>query len=194
MHHNRMTLVFVAVLAQVTLFAQISCATPKPTSAAAPAGITWGYNDGKWNWAGDFTQNGTKVDYHHPTDQGFNGHKHSILFTSSGPWGLFLPYFAPGSTGYRYPNRGWTNLLISLKPGTTGETFGIHMEKTGDVDPGCHLELLDYGPPTVAGQWGSYVIPLKDLCVSGDPYLYKVAIATHKDSASSWEMDAIGFQ
>jgi hypothetical protein len=164
-----------------------------PVVTPGPTGVTWGYSNGQWNWAGDFTQNGTGVDYHHATANGLNGHAQDILFTSSVNWGLWLPYFAPGSAAYAYPNPGFTSLLISIRPTVTGQAFGIFMMRTGDVDPGCHLELLNYGPPTVAGQWSSYVVPLKDLCVAADKTLYKLGLQDHAAHPSSWEIDNVGF-
>jgi len=165
--------------------------TPPP-----PTGVTWGYTNGKLSYAGDFTLGGTSVDYHHATDSGLNGHTQDIAFASSGNWGLFLPHFADGNVGYRYPNPGYTKLLISVKPSVTGDTFGLYFVREGDIDTAqnCHVELLKYGPPTVAGKWGSYVIPLADMCVLGDKTLYKFGLQNHAGRATAWEMDDIGFQ
>lgn len=163
-------------------------ATPSPTPA--PAGITWMYLNGVKTLAGDFTGQGETTDYEHATTSGFNGGTKDILITSTVPWGYFIPYWA---SDYKLPNPGYTHLLLSLKPTITGDTFGIHAERVGDAALPS-IDLMNYGPAAIAGKWGSYMIPLKDLGVAGDATLYKVVLATHLDSADAWELDAIGFQ
>jgi len=175
--------------------AQTPDATP-PAMTALPTGVTWLYLNGKRTLAGDFTQSGTSVNYRHSTSDGYNGGTKDILFTSTAPWGLFLPYW---SANYSLPNPGWTYFYVAIKPTITGDTFGIYAEKVGDVDPGCHIELVTptgnaYGPAAKAGVWALYKVPLKDLCIEGDKALYKIAIKTHTASADSWELDALGFQ
>lgn len=168
---------------------------PTPTPTPVPTGVTWMYLNGVKTLAGDFTGSGETTDYQHATTAGFNGGTKSILITSSVPWGYFIPYWA---ADYKLPNLGYTYLLLSLKPSITGDTFGIHAERVGDA-PLSGIELItatgnSYGPPAVAGKWGSYKVPLKDLGVLGDATLYKVVIGTHTAAADSWELDAIGFQ
>jgi hypothetical protein len=164
--------------------------TPTPTPTPLPSGVTWMYLNGVQTLAGDFTGNGETVDYERATTAGFNGGTKCILVTSSVPWGYFIPYWA---ANYQLPNPGFTKLLLSLKPTITGDTFGIHAERVGDVGLPS-IELASYGPPCVAGKWGSYVIPLKDLGVLGDATLYKVVLATHTPGPDAWALDAIGFQ
>ena len=155
-----------------------------------PTGVTWMYLNGEKTLSGDFTGNGESTNYENPTTSGFNGGTKDILITSTVPWGYFIPYW---SADYKLPNPGYTNLIFSLKPTITGDTFGIHAERVGD-NPLPSIEVMNYGPPAVAGVWGSYKIPLKDLGVFGDATLYKVVLATHTASADSWELDAIGFE
>lgn len=167
--------------------------TPVPTPpppVPLPGGVTWMYLNGVKTLAGDFTGNGETTVYEHATTAGFNGGTKSILITSSVPWGYFIPYWA---ANYKLPNPGYTHLLLSLKPTITGDTFGIHAERVGDVGLPS-IELLKYGPPCAAGKWGSYVIPLADLGVLGDATLYKVVLGTHTPGPDTWELDAIGFQ
>lgn len=165
------------------------------TSSPPPSGVTWMYLNGVKTLAGDFTGNGESTNYQHATSAGYNGGTKDILITSSVPWGYFIPYWAGN---YRLPNPGYTYLLLAIKPSKTGDTFGMHAERVGDAPlPGIELVTASgnsYGPPAVAGKWGVYKVPLSDLGVYGDATLYKVVIATHTDSADSWEMDAIGFQ
>jgi hypothetical protein len=148
------------------------------------------YLNGVKNLAGDFTGSGETTNYENSTTSGYNGGTKDILITSSVPWGYFIPYW---SADYKLPNPGWTNLLLSLKPSITGDTFGIHAERVGD-SPLPSVELLKYGPAMVAGKWGSYVIPLKDLGVYGDATLYKIVLGTHTNGPDGFELDAIGFQ
>lgn len=166
-----------------------------PPVVTPPSGVTWGYFGGTWTWGGDFTGQGTSVDYHHATTTGLHGHTQSILIAPAGSatatWPYWLPYFA---ADYKLPNPGYTKLLFSIRPTVTGQAFGIHMEKVGDVDPGCHIELAPYGPASVAGVWASYVIPLKDLCTLGDPTLYKFLLQDHSATSTGWEVDEAGLQ
>lgn len=159
-------------------------------TASVPSGVTWMYLNGAKTLAGDFTGQGNSTDYEHSTSSGYNGGTKDILITDPGAWGYFIPYWA---ANYMLPNPGYTYLIMSIKPTITGDTFSIHAERVGDagLPP---IEVMNYGPPAVAGQWGSYVIPLKDLGVYGDSTLYKVVIQTHTGAADSWEMDAIGFK
>jgi hypothetical protein len=159
-------------------------------SSGSPGAVKWMYLNGVKTLAGDFTGSGESTNYQNSTTSGYNGGTKDILVTSSVPYGYFLPYWA---ADYHLPNPGYTKLLLSLKPTITGDTFGIHAERVGDLGLPS-IELMNYGPAAVAGKWGSYVIPLKDLGVAGDATLYKVVLATHTGSADSWEVDAIGFQ
>jgi ribosomal protein L35AE/L33A len=159
-------------------------------SSTPPSGVTWMYLNGAKTLAGDFTGQGNTTDYYHSTSSGYNGGTKDILISDPGAWGYFIPYWA---ANYMLPNPGYQYLLMSIKPTITGDTFSIHAERVGDagLPP---IELMNYGPPAVAGQWTSYVIPLKDLGVYGDATLYKVVLQTHTGGADSWEMDAIGFK
>lgn len=163
-----------------------------PVTIPPPAGVTWGYFNGQWAWAGDFTQAGTSVNYKDTTGVPLSG-QYDILFISGAPWGLWLPYFASGSAGYLYPNPGWTSLTISIKPKAAGQSFAIYFERTGDIDPGCHLDISKYGPVPVAGKWGTYTVPLKDLCLFGDPTLYKMGLQDQSGKPASWWVDNVGF-
>ena len=152
------------------------------------------YLNGVKTLAGDFTGQGTQVDYNHVvTGAQLNGGTRDIKISTSGAgvqWPYFLPYF---SADYKLPNPGWTKLLFSIKPTVSGQAFGMHMERVGD-QPLPSVEVMNYGPPSVAGQWASYVVPLKDLGTLGDATLYKVLIQDHSATSAGWEMDAIGFQ
>jgi hypothetical protein len=148
------------------------------------------YLNGAKVLAGDFTGSGEATNYENSTTSGYKGGTKDILITSSVPWGYFIPYW---SVNYRLSNPGYKNLVLSIKPSITGDTFGMHAERVGD-SPLPSIELMKYGPPAVKGVWGSYVIPLSALGIAGDASLYKVVLATHTGSADSWEMDAIGFE
>lgn len=166
--------------------------TPPPPPP--PPGVTWMYLNGVKTLAGDFTGANTHVDYNHAvTGNQLNGSTRDIQLTTSGvgvQWPYFLPYF---SADYKLPNPGWTKLLISIKPTVSGQVFGCHMERVGD-QPLPSVELMAYGPASIAGVWASYVIPLKDLGTLGDATLYKLLLQDHSATSAGWEMDAIGFQ
>lgn len=169
-----------------------SSSQPPPV---VPTGVTWMYLNGVKTLAGDFTQGNTSVSYQHATSAGYNSGTKDILFSATAPMGLYLPYWA---ANYQLPNPGWTYLLLSLKPTVTGDTFSLHAERYGDSAlPGIELVTASankYGPAAVGGQWGTYKVPLADLGIQGDKFLYKVVLGTHTGTPDSWEMDAIGFQ
>jgi hypothetical protein len=166
----------------------------QPVTTPPPPGVTWMYLNGVKTLAGDFTGANTHVDYNHTvTGAQFNGHTQDIQLTTSGTgvqWPYFLPYFA---ADYKLPNPGYTKLLISIKPTVSGQVFGMHMERVGD-QPLASVELMSYGPASVAGVWASYAIPLKDLGTLGDATLYKLLLQDHSATSAGWEMDALGFQ
>lgn len=160
------------------------------TTSPPPSGVTWMYLNGAKTLAGDFTGQGNTTDYQHATGSGYNGGTRDILISDPGPWGYFIPYWA---ANYRLPNPGYTYLIMSIKPTRTGDTFNIHAERVGDQGLPS-IDVMKYGPAAVAGKWGTYTIPLKDLGVYGDATLYKVVLQTNTNAGDSWEMDAIGFK
>src|ERR1700733_3917260 len=69
-----------------------------PPVTTPPTGVTWMYLNGVKTLAGDFTGNGTSVNYEHAvTGAQLNGGTKDIQLTVSGAgeqWPYFLPYFA----------------------------------------------------------------------------------------------------
>jgi hypothetical protein len=169
-----------------------------PAANVNVANVFWGYNNGVRGFAGDFTQSGTTVNYSDNT--GSTGT--DILFTSPGPWGLFLPYFA-SNYALPVPTPPWTHLTIALKPSIANQIWNLWFEKVGDTSVGNTVIIGadgKYGPAPQANVWAFYNIPFTDLGIDKETALYKFGIQDHAlDSTGNavqsnhWWMDKIGF-
>jgi hypothetical protein len=144
-----------------------------------PPGIFWLYRNGVKTLAGDFTQQGTAVDYATGT------------FSSTAKWGLWLPYFA---ANYALPNFGYKSLLLSLKPTIPGQDWTIAFTRAGDIPTNIVKPISAYGPKPVMGVWADYVIPLADLGVDKDPALYKFGLQDQTGAVPNrWQFNNVGF-
>lgn len=170
--------------------ATIISITAPPPVVPPSTGTTWGYYSGQWNWAGDFTQNGTSVNYHDTTGMPMSGSQ-DILFTSTVPWGLWLPYF---SSSYMYPNPGYRHVTLSIKTTAANQSiFTFYFVRVGDKPTGVGVVLAPkYGPMPVVGQWETYVVPLVDVGI-GTESLYKFGVQDQSGTAGKFYIDNVGF-
>ncbi len=131
--------------------------TPAPSPAPAPAPSTnVVYGSGKFNWAGDWSFAGTP-NYAPP----------NLTFTVTGAWGCWLPY-APNET---FNTAGLTHITLVLQPTQANQKWSLSFYTAGDVliQPG--IDISAYGPAPVVGQWGTYIIPLTAVGVTGQPIM-----------------------
>jgi hypothetical protein len=65
--------------------------------------------------------------------------------------------------------------------------------KVGDVPVGIYLDVSNYGPAPVKGQWATYTVPLAALGVLGTD-IYKFCIQDQTGLSSNyWYIDNVGF-
>lgn len=176
----------------VTIPAQtitIPAATPPIIVNPPPSGgIAWGYTNGVFLWAGDFNNAATanyadKVGLPGGTD---------IAIVLKGQWGEWLPYM---SKTYSYPTSGYTKLVFQLKPTVPNQRWSLYFVGVGDVPLGssCGVDVSKYGPAPQVGVWGSYSVPLADLCVLGKS-VYKFGLQDQTGlAANTWYVYNVGF-
>jgi len=155
-----------------------------------PAGTSWGYYNGVYSWAGDFSYSATP-NYADTAGGPLSGPA-DIAVTLTGPFGAWQPYMA---SSFSWPSTGYTKLTFALKPTVPGQQWSSQFVGVGDValPSNCSVNVLNYGPAPVAGQWATYTIPLADMCVLNQS-LYKFAIQDQTGLSSNvWYVDNVGF-
>jgi len=157
------------------------------STAVTPAsGTSWVYYNGAFDWPGDFDF--AAVANYSDTSGGPLSGAHDIKITSS-PYGGWLPY----AQNWDFNSAPYTKLTFSLKPTRAGQTWQVYFVKVGDVPVGISINVSEYGPVPVEGQWGTYTIPLSVLGVLGQP-IYKFAIQDQSGASGNvWYIDNVGF-
>jgi hypothetical protein len=157
------------------------------TASAPPAsGTSWVYYNGTFDWPGDYSFVATP-DYSDTSGGPLSG-AHDIKITSA-PYGGWLPY----AQNWDFNSAPYTKLTFSLKPTHSGQAWQVYFVKVGDIPVGISVNVSNYGPAPVAGQWATYTIPLRDLGVLGQP-IYKFAIQDQSGvSGNVWYVDNVGF-
>lgn len=161
------------------------------SSAAIPASTTsWVYHDGEFLWAGDYSFEAT-IDYSDTSGVPLTG-ACDIKVTLTSANGAFQPYVnAAGNfdtTPYNY-------LQFSLKPTSAAMAAQMYFAFTGDTYNNIFVNPFQakYGPTPVAGQWGTYKIPLSDFGVA-NMHIYKFAIQDQTGgSGDVFYVDEIAF-
>ncbi len=163
---------------------------PIPPTIPPAAGTSWGYYNGVFSWAGDYSYAAT-INYSSTATPAISGSK-VIAVTLKSAWGAWQPYMA---SNWIYPTTGYTKLTFSLKPTVANQKWNVFFIGVGDVPlaPGCGKNVLSYGPAPVVGQWATYTVPLADLCVLNQN-VYKFDIQDQTGlSANVWYIDNVGF-
>jgi len=181
-----------------------SCGAQGPTSkdsaprvAAAtdstPAGAEtqpfWVYRNGHFNWKGDYSFL-AQINYH-DTKGVAAGHPNDIAVKIVGKWGGFQPFAA----GAHFDVSHYKYLVYSLKPTVAGQVFATGFAADNDVADGKPVVVSGppYGPVPVAGQWGTYKIPLSDFALTNHFILkFTIADGTGLD-ANLFYVDDVGF-
>ena len=113
---------------------------------------------------------------------------HDIKITSNA-YGGWLPY----AQNWNFNSVPYTKLTFSLKPTRSGQTWQVYFVKVGDIPVGIDINVSNYGPAPVAGQWGTYTVPLADLGVLGTS-IYKFSIQDQSGADDNvWYIDNVGF-
>jgi hypothetical protein len=132
-------------------------------------GIFWVYTNGVFAWPGDYSFVST-VDYK-DTSGSPQTPPYDIKWTVTGAWGGFQPY----ATNWSFDTTPYTYLRFSMKPTIAGQQAQVYFMLVGDIPVGVTVNVLNYGPAPVVGQWATYTIPLKDIGVA-NTNVYKFAI------------------
>jgi hypothetical protein len=177
----------------------VGSATPSPP-ALAVSGTQWGYNAGRFNWAGDYSSNATP-NYHDTQGASLSGST-DIAVTVTGAWGLWQPYMCQAAQSpvaectalWSYSTAGMTKLTFMLKPTVANQQWSVYFMGVGDRNLNCAKDVLSYGPAPVVGKWATYTMPLSDLCVGGGIDIYKFAIQDQTGlNHNTWYVDDVGF-
>ncbi|MDB6102961.1 MAG: hypothetical protein JWO52_2960 [Gammaproteobacteria bacterium] len=121
---------------------------PPPGSSGAQL---WVYQNGTFYWPGDYSW-GVKVNY-----------KDTAGGPKSGPFDISVTGiggFQPFATNYDLDVSPYKYLIFSLKPTIANQQWASAFYQIGDVATGVKLNVLNYGPAPVVGQWTTYKIPL----------------------------------
>jgi hypothetical protein len=169
--------------------APVPVITPVPAPAPIPAptsAASWVYYNGVFDWPGDYSF-AASPDYTDTSGAPLSG-AHDIKVTSSS-WGGWLPY----ALNWKFNAAPYTSLTFSLKPTRSDQTWQVYFVKVGDIPVGIAIDVAQYGPQPVAGQWGTYTVPLAALGVAGTS-IYKFAIQDQTGANdNTWYIDNVGF-
>jgi hypothetical protein len=161
----------------------ITAAPPAPP----PPTDFWVYYNGAFAWPGDYSFNAA-VNYKDTSAGPLSG-VYDIAVNVNGAYGAFQPY----ATNWAFDSSPYTKLTFALKPTVANQQWQIYFMKVGDVPVGITLNVLNYGPAPVVGQWSVYTIPMADLGVLGTS-IYKFAIQDQTGLSNNvWYVDNIGF-
>jgi hypothetical protein len=159
---------------------------PSPTPPAPTANTSWVYYNGVFDWPGDYSF-AASADYGDTSGSPMSG-AHDIKITSNA-WGGWLPY----ALNWNFNAAPYSKLTFSLKPTRTDQTWQVYFVKVGDIPVGIAIDVTQYGPTPVAGQWGTYTVPLSVLGVAGTS-IYKFAIQDQTGAnGNTWYVDNVGF-
>jgi hypothetical protein len=151
------------------------------------AGASWVYYNGLFDWPGDYSFM-AKADYHDTTGGPLSG-KDDVKITLKAAYGGWLPY----AQNWRFNSAPYKKLTFALKPTVANQSWTVYFVKVGDIPVGISIDVAQYGPKPVEGQWNTYTVPLADLGVLGTT-IYKFAIQDKTGlSNNTWYVDNIGF-
>jgi hypothetical protein len=163
-------------------------ATVTVNGSTPPAtGTSWVYYNGLFDWPGDYSFV-AKADYHDKTGQPLSG-KEDVKITLQGAYGGWLPY----AQNWSFNSAPYTKLTFALKPTVANQQWSLYFVKVGDIPVGISVDVTQYGPAPVVGQWNTYTVPLAHLGVLGTT-IYKFAIQDKTGlSNNTWYADNVGF-
>ena len=168
--------------------AQVSTTVALNGSGTPPAtGTSWVYYNGLFDWPGDYSFV-AKADYSDTSGKPLSG-KADVKITLQAAYGGWLPY----AQNWSFNSAPYKKLTFSLKPTVANQHWSVYFVKVGDIPVGISIDVAQYGPTPVAGQWNTYTVPLADLGVLGTT-IYKFAIQDKTGlSNNTWYVDNVGF-
>lgn len=202
-----LTVVLLCLLPLAGVAQTQTCTSPAGTFTFAPAAVVtppvtpppvvfpgafWVYHNGVMNWGGDYSFGGVAINYEDTRGVPLSGAL-DISVSLHGPWGGFLPFAGGTVPLWAFDDSPYTYLTFALKPTRANQTAQVFFVKVGDIPVGVVVDPFKYGPKPVAGVWGVYKIPLKDLGVLKTK-VYKFAIQDQTGSSDNvFYLDDIGF-
>jgi hypothetical protein len=160
--------------------------TPQPVPPPSAAAPSWVYYNGVFDWPGDYSF-AASADYGDSSGAPLSG-AHDIKMTTSA-WGGWLPY----ALNWNFNAAPYSKLTFALKPTRSDQVWQVYFVKVGDIPVGIAIDVSQYGPTPVAGQWGTYTVPLSVLGVAGTS-IYKFAIQDQTGAqGNTWYIDNVGF-
>ncbi len=109
------------------------------------------YTNGVFDWQGDYSW-GVTINYKDTSGSPLSG-PYDISVTGIGG-------FQPYATNYDFDPSPYKYLVVSLKPTIPNQKWDSAFYAVGDVLTGHGVNVLNYGPAPVVGQWTTYKIPL----------------------------------
>jgi hypothetical protein len=156
-------------------------------TGGGPPGTSWVYYNGAFDWPGDYSFVAVP-DYSDTSGNPLSG-GYDVKVTLTGAWGGWLPY----AQNWNFNSQGYTKLTFALKPTVENQQWNVYFVKVGDIPVGIYLNVLNYGPAPVVGQWATYTVPLSDLGVLGQS-IYKFCIQDQTGRSDNvWYVDNVGF-
>jgi hypothetical protein len=173
--------------------------------STSTAGTFWVFQNGVFNWGGDYSSNATP-NYKSTAGTPESG-SYDIAVSVTGAWGLFQPYAGGTVPNWNFDASGYKYLTVDLKPTVASQVWQIYFMQVGDkqiMNANGTPEVVNptaYGPAPVVGQWATYKIPLSAVLTqhsSGSAVLatavYKFAIQDQTGRSSNlFYVDNLGF-
>jgi hypothetical protein len=129
----------------------------------------WVYNNGIFNWLGDFSYPGGSITINYADATGApESGPADIDVSFTVPHAGFQPYAGKTTTAWDMEGGSFGYISMDLKPTMAGqdwELFIISRLPPGDVFPSSNVTLSSYGPAPVVGKWATYKIPLSALTI-----------------------------
>jgi hypothetical protein len=129
----------------------------------------WVYHNGVYNWQGDFSYPGGRIDINYSDTSGApESGRADIKVSYSAKAAGFQPYAGKTTTSWDMEGGAFAYISLDLKPTMDSDAWRMYMLSrlpSGDVAPCANVQLGKYGPAPVSGKWATYKIPLSDLTI-----------------------------
>jgi hypothetical protein len=176
------------------------------TGGTPPSGSTfWVYYNGVYNWGGDYSS-GATPNYQSTAGAPESG-SYDIAMTLNGQYGLWAPYAGGTVPMWDFDATGYNYITLDLKPTVANQVWQFYFMQVNDVPiigsngQQIMINLADYGPAPVAGQWATYKVPLSVVLTqysSGhavyETGVYKFGLQDETGlSNNTWYIDNVAF-
>jgi hypothetical protein len=159
----------------------------------------WVYNDGVFNWQGDFSYPGGSITIDYADTAGVpesGAADISVSFTLEHAG--FQPYAGNTTTSWDMEGGSFHYISLDLKPTVEGqvwEMFVLSRLPPGDVAAWSLVQLANYGPAPVVGTWATYKLPLSVLTIGSTSFTGSISgtTLTVTSVASGVGVDAGGY-